>query len=287
MLVREAPLAALLPDRLSRRWEASGVLAIGGRFYVVCDNLRAVAVLAEDLTPAHDVVTLPYGSGRGYEDLAKDPVTGRFYLLVESLRHRGRWMSRVEEYDGDFRPVSRGWLDVELPSSNKGMEGLTCVRRAGRIYLLALCEGNYCADGSRGREPGGGRIHVFEQRGTRWPHVATVRLPASLPFRDYSALSAARGQLAVVSQESSALWVGSLEPQGWAVRDGGALYGFPRDRKGEVVYCNVEGVSWIGDQELAMVSDRLKARDQAGRCRAKAESIHVFALPHAPPPPPP
>jgi hypothetical protein len=287
MLVREAPLAALLPDRLSRRWEASGVLAIGGRFYVVCDNLRAVAVLAEDLTPAHDVVTLPYGSGRGYEDLAKDPVTGRFYLLVESLRHRGRWMSRVEEYDGDFRPVSRGWLDVELPSSNKGMEGLTCVRRAGRTYVLGLCEGNYCADGSRGKKPGGGRIHVFEQRADRWPHVAMVHLPATLPFRDYSALSAKRDHLAVVSQESAAMWVGRLDPEDWTVQDDGELYGFPRDGQGDVVYCNVEGVSWISDHELVMVSDRVKPGEQAGRCRAKAESIHVFALPDATPPPAP
>jgi hypothetical protein len=281
LLLREAPLAALLPTEGSGRWEASGVLAIGGGFYVVCDNRRAVVRLAGNLAATDDVVRLP-GGGGGYEDLAHDPVTGRFYLLVESLRNGRRWMSRVEEYDADLQPLSHGWLDFELPSSNKGMEGVTCVRRAGTTYLLGLCEGNFCADGSRGRTPGGGRVQVFEQRGRRWSHVASLHLPASLPFKDYSALGAAGDRLAVVSQESSAVWVGELEPEVWALRDGGTQYSFPRDRQGDVVYCNVEGVSWISDHELVMVSDRAKPK-QAGRCHAKEASVHIFALPDAAP----
>jgi hypothetical protein len=287
LLVRESRLAALLPTGHSHRWEASGVLALDGRLYVVCDDLRAIARLGENLLPTDDVVTLPDGRGRGYEDLAHDPATGRFYLLVESLRNGSHWMARVEEYDADLQPVSHGWLDFDLPSSNKGMEGLTCVRRSGTTYLLGLCEGNFCADGSRGRTPGGGRIQVFEQRGTEWSQVASVRLPSTLPFRDYSALGARNEQLAVVSQESSALWVGRLEPGEWAVRDAGTLYGFPRDQHGKVVYCNVEGVSWLSDHDLVMVSDRAKRDGQPDRCRVKEASIHVFALPDVGPGPSP
>lgn len=75
------------------------------------------------------------------------------------------------------------------------------------------------------------------------------------------------------------MWLGRLAPGTWEVQDDGAVFGFPRDRSGHVIYCNVEGVSWIDDDRLVMVSDRTKPGDQHPRCRAKEESIHVFALP--------
>lgn len=82
-LVREAPLGDLLPAARHGRWEASGVLAYDGRLHVVFDNVRAVAVLTEELAPTLEVVGLPSGRGQGYEDLARDPLTGHFYLLIE------------------------------------------------------------------------------------------------------------------------------------------------------------------------------------------------------------
>jgi hypothetical protein len=272
----------VLPTARHGRWEASGVLAYDGRLRVVFDNVRAVAVLTDDLAPTREVVRLPSGRGQGYEDLARDPLTGHFYLLIESLRRKAGWMARVEEYDDRFRKVSHGWLDFDLPSSNKGLEGLTCVQRSGHTYVLGLCEGNWCARGKRGRTPGGGRIQVFEHRDDAWPHVASLHLPASLPFQDFSALAAAEERVAVVSQESSAMWLGRLAHDAWEVQDDGAVFGFPRDPSGDVVYCNIEGVSWIDDDRLVMVSDRAKPADQHPRCRAKEESIHVFALPQPP-----
>jgi hypothetical protein len=286
-LLREAPLGDLLPAARHGRWEASGVLAYDGRLHVVFDNVRAVAVLTDELAPTLEVVGLPSGRGQGYEDLARDPLTGHFYLLIESLRRKLGWMARVEEYDDRFRLVSHGWLDFDLPSSNKGLEGLTCVQRLGHTYVLGLCEGNWCAQGKRGRTPGGGRIQVFERRDGAWPHVASLHLPASLPFRDFSALAAAGDRVAVVSQESSAMWLGRLAPDTWEVQDDGAVYDFPRDRGGDVVYCNAEGVSWINDDRLVMVSDRAKPGEQHRRCRAKEESIHVFTLTQPAQPPAP
>jgi len=40
----------------------------------------------------------------------------------------------------------------------------------------------------------------------------------------------------------------------------------------------VEGVSWLAEHTVAVVSDRTK-RTQPRRMRAKDQSIHVFALP--------
>ena len=277
-LEREAAVADLLPAERAGQWEASGVLARDGFLYVVSDSRREVAVVTEDLDPTGTLIALPHGPAAGFEDLAVDPGTGHYLLLVEALRRGSGWMAQVEEFDEQFRAVSRAWLDFRLPSANKGLEGLTCVQRGAQTFVLGLCEGNWCSHGERGRTPGGGRIQVFVRADDAWPKVATVHLPAWLPFRDFSALAAAGDRLAVVSQESSAVWTGRLDVERWEIMDDGAVRELPRDAHGERVYCNVEGVSWIGPDRLAMVSDRVKPGEQPQRCRAKEESIHVFGL---------
>jgi hypothetical protein len=103
-------------------------------------------------------------------------------------------------------------------------------------------------------------------------------LPASLPFTDYSSVSVRGERIAVVSQESSALWVGGLSSSTWDVVDDGASYVFPRTQRGRIRYANVEGVSWLDDQRLVVVSDRAK-RGQPNRTRATDQSIHIVALP--------
>jgi hypothetical protein len=110
--------------------------------------------------------------------------------------------------------------------------------------------------------------------------VATVRLPATLAFRDHSSLAVAGDDLAVVSQESSALWVGRLRRSGWELADQGDVWGFPTDRDGRTVYCNIEGVSWVAPDRVVVVSDRAKRNGgQDQRCRANDQSIHVFTIP--------
>ena len=83
-------------------------------------------------------------------------------------------------------------------------------------------------------------------------------------------------RIAVVSQSSSALWIGTLATTGFAVEDSGTIYEFPRDADRRVVYGTVEGVSWLTDDRLVMVSDRAKGDTPA---RAKEQSLHVFRLP--------
>lgn len=43
-------------------------------------------------------------------------------------------------------------------------------------------------------------------------------------------------------------------------------------------YANVEGVSWLSDDELVMVSDRRKS-DQSKDDATKDQSIHIFRIP--------
>jgi hypothetical protein len=282
VLVREAKLASLLPAAAGRRLEASGVLAGEGCFYVIFDNAPDIGRVGTGLAAGAGNGLIRQGRGRrsGFEDIAHDVAAGRFYVLVEA-RPRGRgFMAEVQEYDPDFVLLGRAWLDFPLEGINKGLEGLTCVHRQGRTYLLGLCEGNRCRDGEEGRRPGGGRIQVFERGRRHWDRVATIRLPATCPFKDFSSLAVAGDDLAVVSQESSALWVGRLRRSAWELADQGDVWSFPTDPDGRTVYCNIEGVSWVSADRVVVVSDRAKRGGrQDGRCRAKDQSIHVFTIP--------
>jgi len=280
-LVREAAVRDLLPAGAPKRLEASGVVVVDARFYVIFDNVREVAVINADLDRIDENRLVPTGleDRAAYEDIARDPATGHLYLLIESAPRRGGYMARVEEYDAQLRFLWAGWLELPLPEPNKGIEGLDCVDRDGVTYLLGLCEGNRNRGGGAGRRPGGGRVEVFRRGRRNWKRHATIKLPKTLPFTDYSAISVSGDRLAVVSQESSALWLGSLVPSTWQLAGPGRTYLFPRDKRGDIAYCTVEGVCWRTPEEFVMVSDRPKPDVHNPRCHAKGESLHLFALP--------
>lgn len=281
-MVREAKVRTLLADLLPgmRRFEASGVVVTDNVLWMIFDNTPMIARIDPALEPGragNQVLRVP--GGVGYEDIAHDPVDGTYFVLVEAVRVReGVYQAQVHEFAHDFAPLRTRWLEYPFPAANKGMEGLTCVRRDGRVHLLAMCEGNHCLGGREGRRPGGGRVHVFVEDGDHWRVIDTIRLPASLPFTDYSSLSVSGERVAVVSQECSSLWVGRLSPSSWEVAGEGVTYLFPRTRRGHVHYGTVEGVSWLDEQTLAVVSDRAKP-DQPRRMRSTDESVHIVALP--------
>jgi hypothetical protein len=97
-------------------------------------------------------------------------------------------------------------------------------------------------------------------------------------FTDYSGIAVTGDRVAVISQMSSALWVGDLAPSGWEVTGAGTCYALPTDADGSVVYGTAEGVSWLAPDQVVMVSDKAKP-EQDPRCRAKDQSIHIFRIP--------
>ena len=291
-LEREAKLVDLvepLDGAAGRRLEASGVLAKDDGFYVIFDNLPDIVRLGPGLVagaPENRVFTQERREATGFEDIAYDPGSDRFFALIEALPVRsGTYRAKVHQYDGSLRYLRSDWLDFPLADANKGLEGLTCLRRNGRTCLLAMCEGNRCRGGSAGRRPGGGRIQVFTEAGPRggWVHTGTIRLPRTLEFEDYSGISLVGDRLAVVSQASSALWVGRLRRNGAdlvdEVVDEGTVFRFPTDSRGRTVYRTVEGVSWLGDDRVVVVSDKVKPGSGERSGRAKDQSIHIFTIP--------
>jgi hypothetical protein len=278
-LVGEAKIARLMGcSPRAERWEASGVLVKDGYCFVAFDDRTQIGRFASDLQPgeAHGLCGLSHSEG-GYEGITYNAVKHRFYLLVEA--REPSCQACIVEYDDEFRFVKERPLDFTFESSNKGFEAVAHVRRDDEDYLLALCEGNKCKCGKKGRTPGGGRVQVFVKKRSRWRHADTIALPATLPFVDYSGMSIDQGRVAVVSQVNSMLWVGQFNEADWTWRDAGQLYEFPRSDQGTIRYGNIEGVGWLSPTRIVTVSDRRKKKSQPDKSLSeKDQSIHIFDL---------
>jgi hypothetical protein len=271
------------PPERSGVLEASGVVAKDGYYYVIFDNVRRIARIHSGL----DRRSRTHGwlgrarAGEGYEDIAFNPHTRRFYLLIEAEKHPdGTYKAIIDECDEAGNYKRRRWVDFPFEKRNTGFEGLAAVRVDGENYLLALCEGNKCRAGKRGRKPGGGRIQVLQAERTVWKPVATIALPRSVRFKDYSAVAIRGTRIAVVSQQSSRLWIGTIRFRDWSIAGRGRTYDFPRTRKGKRKYCTVEGLSWISPRTFVMVSD-LSKKGYPKRCGKHDQSIHLFRIPPA------
>lgn len=123
--------------------------------------------------------------------------------------------------------------------------------------------------------------------------VGTIRLPSSVSFTDYSGLEIYRANhsmhMAVTSQENSELWIGMIEEINespyFRILPSETLNTYKLPRKlfensshCDFQYCNIEGVTWINEDTLILVSDVAKV-DQSSFCQVKQESIHYFSIP--------
>ena len=281
-VIAERKLVELVaPPKGSSVLEASGVYAKGDHFYVIFDNIRRVARVHRRLAPGRGLHGW-FGrqrEGEGYEDIAYSPHLKRFYLLIEAEKHHdGTYKPLIDECDERGRVRGRRWVNVSFEKRNTGLEGLAAIRWKARDYLLALCEGNRCRAGKKGRKGGGGRVHVLVRKARTWESVACIKLPRSVDFEDYSAVAVRGDRIAVVSQMTSRLWVGRLRRDTWTIAGRGRIYDLPRTKKGKIRYCTVEGLCWLTDTTFVAVSDLVK-RHHANRCHAQDQSIHIFALP--------
>jgi hypothetical protein len=282
-LVTDRKLSDLIaPPKGSSVLEASGVIAKDGYYYVIFDNVRRVARVHPGLEPGSKKHSWLGGArdGEGYEDIAFSPHTRRLYLLIEAEKHPdGTYKALIDECNEDARFKCRRWVDFPFEKRNTGFEGLSAVRWRGRDYLLALCEGNRCRAGRRGRRPGGGRIQVLQRAGKVWRPVASIALPTSVKFEDYSAVSLRGARIAVVSQQTSRLWIGTLRFRDWTIVGRGTIYDFPRTKKGKPKYCTLEGLCWLSPRTFVLVSDLCKTDFANRRCGKRDQSIHVFRIP--------
>jgi hypothetical protein len=78
------------------------------------------------------------------------------------------------------------------------------------------------------------------------------------------------------------VWIADVDIKSKTFKNQGKFYKFPKDKEGRTVYCNVEGVNFVGKDALVVVSDKMKGQGrQAAECAAKDQSIHMFTIPDA------
>ncbi|MDD1709455.1 MAG: hypothetical protein LUQ37_00935 [Methanoregulaceae archaeon] len=284
-LVYEARIGDLLKGSEKKHFEASGIYLKGGYLHIIFDDEPSLLRIRPNwLQIDEEPYLFPLKStGAGYEDITFQSSTGRWLCLIEAVKTKSDvYMPLIDEFDESFSFIRSYWLNFPLKEGNKGFEGLAIIHNKGTDYLLCLCEGNDCKSGEKGAKPGKGRIQVFKQVGEHWEHTGSIRLPGAVRFKDYVSLDFSNGLLTVISQASSALWIGHCRSlhQGLdnLFDDDGQSFLFPRDEKNRTMYCNMEGVAWLGNGQLVVVSDKVKP-DQPGRCSRKDQSIHIFKLP--------
>lgn len=283
-LKRESKLWCLLPGcGKESRLEASGVLAYDGRFHVIFDNDTTIASLDISLEkrPTNRIVRAVgahFDEEYGFEDITFSDRLQRFYTLVETRWHPGKgFRPQIVEYTAAFDYLETCWVNVAFKKENKGLEGIVCLKRGNDDYdyVLGLCEDDFRSGGDNDGKKCG-LIYVLCKRDGAWDSIAQIKLPESLRFEDYSSVAMRGDRLAVLSQESAQLWIGILKPDRWELVDEWAVYHFPNGKKD---YCNLEGVSWLDDMTVVVVSDRRKKDDQSECCAERDQSIHIFKLP--------
>ena len=272
----------LIGDNTPNRLEASGVFFLDGFFYLIFDNLRQIAKIKKDLSDLQENCLFPIDRENikdAFEDITYNYQKQKFYLVIEgSEQKKGIYQAQIEEYDRYFNFLESNWVDFSFESENKGFEGLEWVEKNGKEYLLAMCEGNKCQGGKKGRQPGGGRIQVLQKKENYWEKIQTIKLPKSVQFEDYSAISLEHNRLAVISQASAKLWIGTFSDDEWDFVDEGVVYAFPTNEQGKIIYCNVEGICWLNPNQIVVVSDKCKTSKQSKRCKKKDRSVHIFNI---------
>lgn len=290
-------------------------------FYAVCDNSWAIDKLGEDLrpfSPENKQMGEPDRdptTDSGFEAIFHDKEAGVFHVVRESVDlfseskttneyHAIVEEVRMQDWSSTYEVERTCYSEYEFEGDSKGFEGAVGLKtRTGELYMLGLCEGNHCLEGSKGKEKGNGQIVVMRKEVEQpitigattydcvWKTVRKISIPKSAHFQDYSAIAvSADFKVAITSQEESQVWIGKLggldadgyfDPDTAELDDSAAkVLDFPRDGDCNVVYCNVEGVHWMSDTMLVAVSDKMKKGGrQSYHCLEKDQSIHVFVLP--------
>lgn len=274
-LVREAKCETVFSE--SGPFDASGLTLAEGKLHMVFDTRQSIGIVGLDLKGGR-LSEAPAGLS-DFEGITYDPQRRCFYVVVEALRTPEGYKGGLIELDASLKPTGRWILDPPIGGPSKGFEGVLSLRREGREYLLVMLESNHGAAKAdpKADDLGNGRLRVYERKeaegAVSWTLVTTLHLPSEAKFEDYAGVSLRGDRLAVVSQSTRRLWIGTLAAKTWAIEGKGKVYRFP---KAGGRYGNLEGVAWLSDTQLAFVSDGARGK---AKNLAKAESVHVFELP--------
>mmetsp|Transcript_20277 Transcript_20277/g.23498 ORF Transcript_20277/g.23498 Transcript_20277/m.23498 type:complete len:417 (+) Transcript_20277:2-1252(+) len=310
----EMPFAALFQDtKGEKKFEASGLIKVDNQYYAVCDNSWAISKFDASLTP-FDSKNIQIGNPNresddsGYEAIIHHNQT--FYVVRESVKYQDSRHSNstcyhavIEELtifddESDYNIEKQCRCEFRFEGDSKGFEGAIGMPGTdGEFYILGLCEGNHCSE-SKKFDKGNGQMVLMKKNATTtssnenciWETVKVISIPKTADFRDYSDVEVtSSGKTVITTQEDSAFWIGQLggvengmiDPDKLKFdEDVSTIYSFPKSDECHSVYCNVEGVTFINDNMIMAVSDKMKSKGkQPFWCLEKDQSIHAFVLP--------
>jgi len=298
------PLISMFQDtKGAKKYEGSDVIFHNGSFLAICDSLWSILKIKPDMSEfgsENELIGEPFhsdGEESGYEGIFA--VGEDLFVVRESIEMGEEGFHAVVEEvllgdDGDYTLLRACPTDLEFDGDGKGFEGAVGFKAGdGETYMLGLCEGNFCKEGKEGKDKGNGRVVVMkrDEDACKWHTVRTLEIPNTANFQDYSAISVSwDGKVAVTSQEDSAMWVGRLNgivdedtittTEELDFEGPGKVFNFPRDEQCRHIYCNIEGVHWVGEDQVVAVSDKMKSNGkQPNECFDADQSIHIFVLP--------
>ncbi|CAF4023484.1 unnamed protein product [Rotaria sp. Silwood1] len=245
-----------------------------------------------------------------FEGIAYNSLTDTYFIVQETISSNvssNEYNSNIFEVQittnvtfSSINLIQSCRINWTFESTSKGFEGLEFMmhHKRNKNYLLALCEGNKCKPQSNSEDPvtslGNGKLVVLDKHETthnnscQWVSVGIINLPFDIKFRDYSAISAYKQNtstyIAVTSQVNSQVWIGIIEEidQNPYFRitssNKTGVYNLPRTIvNGSMCakeYCNIEGVAWINENQLILVSDLAK-KSHGVLCFRKDENTCV------------
>ena len=273
--IREIKIRSLMPAINSSKIEASGVYYNNGNYYIIFDNLHKIAIIKQDFSIINSNQWLGKERAKrksGFEGITYNPLTNKYLVVQESEKFQNKIIPVIHEFTHDFETSDSYDIDFLLKNENKGAEGITFFKIKNESYILLLFEKPNTLNQSTNEV---GNILVLKKKNGYYEEFAYLSLPKNVNFDDFSDIAWNGSKIAVLSQESSSLWVGELtEELTW--KNAGNTYYFPK-REGEYLYCNLEGISWINETTIVLVSDTSKKK-QPSICKEKSEMIHLWKI---------
>jgi len=181
--------------------------------------------------------------GKRYEASGIQYKDGHFYIVLDNMRHPVR-ISKDLHTSSEINTLIKvnggkgtGYEDISYNSLKK------------RWYCLIEADKTKVGD----IKP---RVDAYSE---------------TFEFEDYSSLDIQDRYVTVISQETSAVWVGRVRKDPSSLddlwEDDGQIYLFPRNAYGKIIFCNLEGITWLKKGLFAVVSDKAKPGKQAKRCK--------------------
>ena len=204
--IADRPIAGLLTyeaGSTESKFEASDVIRVGEDFLAICDSSWSILRVSDSLPVlshanrliAHDDSFVPpEGEDSGFEAIMHDASgSGEdYYVVRESVKtvhatgsyYDAQVLKVHLNKDGSYHVEESCHSEFKFEGDSKGFEGAVSLRgKDGVLYILGLCEGNYCSE-THGKEVGNGRVVVMAREdkpdapgGCQWKTVRLTLTP--------------------------------------------------------------------------------------------------------------